>query len=179
MNTYCFSSSCFSSCLWRKISLATLPPSARIASLIFISCFSASKAFALFQAWRARSFSYEAIETSYIFDLHAKEYKPENLALVPLPKYKFVVDFSEVELTVFNIHSSHGVLRCRKLWQGQGYFRTLLACPWNVTQGSNVKRYSSNQNGIKLRSFSLILQNISRKAKQNSSEILNLHSWIS
>lgn len=175
MNTYCFSFSCSSSRLWRKISLATLPPSARIASLIFISCFFASKAIALFQTWRVWSFSYEAIQTSYIFDSHIKEYKTENLALVPLSEYKFVVDFSEAELTVFNIHSSHGVLRCRKLWIGQGYFFTLLAFPWNATQWSNVKRYSSNQIGIKLRSFPQILQNISRRAKQHSSEILNLH----
>lgn len=56
-----FSCSCCR--LWRKISLITLPPSARIASLIFISSFFASKAFALFKIWRVWSLSYESHKT--------------------------------------------------------------------------------------------------------------------
>lgn len=56
-HSFFFSFSCRR--LWRKISLITLPPSARMASLIFISSFFASKAFALFKIWRVWSLSYE------------------------------------------------------------------------------------------------------------------------
>lgn len=51
----------------------------------------------------------------HICEEYIEEYKTENVVLVPLSNYNFVGEFSEVELTVFNICSSHGVLRCRKL----------------------------------------------------------------
>lgn len=59
-DTHSFLFSCSCCRLWRKISLTTLPPSARMASLIFISSFFASKAFALFKFWTVWSFSYES-----------------------------------------------------------------------------------------------------------------------
>lgn len=119
MNTYCCCFSCSSSCLWRRISLATLPPPARTASPILTSCSLAARAFALFHAWRVRSFSYEAIQTTVTYLIPIlKNTKTKNLVL--LSKYKLAVDFSEVESTGINTHSSPVVLRCRKLWLGRG-----------------------------------------------------------